>query len=298
MNVVVTGGLGFIGQAIVRELLIRRHRVTIVDYWKDRITEYERARYPILEEIYADSLSVREYIEPQEFLHRVKGMAVDVVIHAGAVVDTMDLGDRGLWEANVDYTRDLCAGLMPRSIPLVFMSSAAVYGKAGHPANPYGLSKLIGEKFVSELTRYAILRLFNVFGPLEHHKGVMSSVPFKLAQAYKDVSRFEMHSPDSSRDFVPVAAVVRVAVERAEHLTSKHVSNEIYDVGTGESTTFGDLDAMIQQAVRANHSVVKVIPMPEHLVGRYQFYTRADSPRRPDMTDFSTRQWINEYFKR
>lgn len=303
MRIAVTGGLGFIGQSIVRELIIRRHTPIVVDFWKNRITEYEKDRHPIVEQIYADSLKVEEYIEPYEFIHRIKSMSVDAVIHAGAVVDTMDLGDKGLWELNVDYTRDLVAGMIPRSIPMVFLSSAATYGQDGYPKNPYGLSKLLAEKIVSDLTRYSILRLFNVFGPLEHHKGPMASVVFKLVQAYKNGTQFELHSPDSSRDFVPVSAVVTTAINRAQALVGRRLDDidrhEIYDVGTGLATSFADLDVLIQKAMVASQSVVKIIPLPEHLEGRYQFFTQAGQWRNmPDMTNFSTKQWINEYFRR
>lgn len=270
MRVAVTGGMGFIGRRVVDDLLNDGHAVTVVDFWQQVFSEHESAAYPRLKDLYRLASSC-ELMTPDELLLEL--IRFDAVVHFGAVVDTQDMGHDGrLFARNVEYTKSLVERLGSR--PIIFASSAAVYGSSSFPNNPYGLSKLLGERIVGQARHYRILRLFNVFGDDEQHKGSMASVPWKIASSYDHDRKFEMHSPEASRDFISVRAVSDVVstLLKARFWNS---SNETYDVGTGRSTTFNDLDTFIMNAKKEQKTCCRIVQMPAELVGRYQSYTRA-----------------------
>lgn len=305
MRIAVTGGLGFIGQKIVEELIAGNHEVTIVDFWSNLITEYEEKRYPILSSVYRTVTQAARLIEPWEFLETLAGSGAEVIVHAGARVDTRDLGQDGLWRQNVGYTRDLCKEVGRVGSHMVFISSAAVYGSQAYPNNPYGLSKVLGEKAVSEMkTRSVSLRLFNVFGENEHHKGEMASVPFKIAQAYKSGDTFRMFAPHAKRDFVPVSTVAKTVVAEATDLLGPAEGwsrrHRILDVGTGVATTFEDLDAMVMRAMGERVSRTKIVDMPPEYVGRYQGFTCAGMAGTANArtSAIATQEGVNDYYSR
>lgn len=309
MRIAVTGGLGFVGQKIVERLLEDpRHAVTIVDFWKSIIPKYERSRFPILGPTYRNITRAASMLEPRDLLIHDVVKKFDLIVHAGAVVDTTDMGDtsEGLWDLNVDFTQQLCWKLNSTAgTGIIFISSAATYGADGFPNNPYGLSKVLGEKAVHAShtnDRFSsILRLFNVFGELEHHKGAMASVPFKMAQAYRAGERFELFAPDASRDFVPVDSVATAVMNEiaAAGSVAVRVGPEevrINDVGTGVSTSFRDVDYYVRIATRST-ATSKIIEMPKELVGRYQGYTRAGAGKQSVITSpLTTKEAIDVYY--
>lgn len=281
MRVGITGALGFIGQETVKALLERGHRVVAVDF-PDRIKKYEQSRLPIMSQVYSTISRCVDLRSPWDFLKEVHD--VDVVVHAGAVVDTTDMWSESLQALNIDYTRKLSEACSKNRIGMVFISSAAVYGMNGVPNNPYGLSKALGEKIVGDVLPNSIsLRLFNVFGKNEHHKGTMASVAWQIHQALLRNYRFEVFNPEAKRDFVPVNVVARCICESAELLYKERDVGRpanlarVHDVGTGQPISFRELVTLLHtvRGVREEDSLISWGDMPEKYQGRYQFFTRA-----------------------
>lgn len=284
MRIAVTGGMGFIGQEVVARLLTEGHEVMIVDYWKKLIPLYEGHGYPILQELYRDIPRCYAVAEPWEFVQDILHYRPEIIVHAGAVVDTTDYGTDDLFERNVTFTQDLTTNASEIGSHIIFFSSAAVYGEDGHPNNPYGLTKAIGEKIIRRSkTRTASIRLFNVFGRNEHHKGAMASMPWKISQAFKSGKEIEVHSMESKRDFVPVDSVVDAVVQLTDVLMAPKSAVETgqnwhkeFDVGTGLPTSFRELIHHVARATGIQMPYpVKEIEMPRTLIGRYQHYTCA-----------------------
>lgn len=305
-TVVVTGALGFIGTEVVADLLSRDDmNVIIVDFWSDLINRYSREMLPILPVAYSNMHRSADVLTPDEFLIALNGnLSPDVVIHLGAEVDTHDEGSSVLISRNVRYTRDLVGALRNLSTipPIIFASSASVYGTAGYPNNQYGLTKSMGEHIVATIPSVC-LRFFNVFGRYEHHKGNMASMPFKIAEAYRQGKGIDMHSLLASRDFVPVGNIVTIIVELAYRIIRgrPNVPQGTFDVGTGVSTTFRELDSMVMTATGHDSSVVREVPIPACLIGRYQTFTQASCDRFPnlhciDTTLISTAEGIKRYY--
>ena len=281
MKIAVTGALGFIGHELIDRLTEDGHEVIAVDYCHDLIRFYEKFRFPIMRELYRILPRCHAVVESEEFLAGLGSKyGPEVVVHAGAVVDTKDLGSSHLFNTNLVYTEQLAEACDRIGSHLIFISSAAVYGNDGHPNNPYGLTKAIGEKIVDRSVRGRVvsLRLFNVFGRFEHHKAEMASVPWKIAQAFELGHKFKLHSPTAKRDFVPSTAVVEAIVHIAnEMLAPGDKWHRVYDVGTGSPTPFDTIVDMIADSkgwgTRA--TPIESIDMPDDLRGRYQFYTCA-----------------------
>ena len=308
MMIVVTGALGFIGQEVVGRLVSRDHRLILVDRWTELIPKYEALGAPILESVYSTITQAELMLTPEQFLRWLAEASPAAIVHLGAVVDTADMGGSGqLFNDNFTYTHDLVRnanlGRQTCDVPaIVFASSAAVYGARGFPNNPYGLTKALGEKLVAGTRgEYSTLRFFNVFGRNEHHKLSMASMPFKIAQAYRRGDRIDMHSLDSSRDFVPVTTVAAKVVAIAEMLGGRDldepVVRETLDLGTGYATTFSDLDNFIMQATGNVTSCVRPVLMPSEVVRRYQHHTCAGVRARNCAADTpSTRDGIQEAY--
>jgi len=287
--IIVTGGLGFIGSNIVHALNTDGYDdIVVVDDFTDG-TKF----------INIADASIADYLDKDEFLERLKqgdsfGGKVEAILHQGACSSTTEWNGRLVMENNFSYSREILHYCLPRNIPFLYASSAAVYGNGiafgeerrnEAPLNVYGYSKTLFDQYVrrflpSNQSQIVGLRYFNVYGPREQHKGSMASVAFHLRNqllAEGLVKLFEgcdgYGNGEQRRDFVYVADVVDVIVWLMKH---PGISG-IFNVGTGSSQSFND----VAQAVLTAHGYgeLRYIRFPEHLKGRYQSFTEADLTR-------------------
>jgi ADP-L-glycero-D-manno-heptose 6-epimerase len=230
-------------------------------------------------------------------LHSTKEMVADIkdfdcVIHFGANSSTLERDWSSIYQTNVLSTRrwhDLCRD---QDKQFIFASSAAVYGNGNGPLNHYAFSKLASEQ---EITNGVILRLFNVYGPNEYHKGRMASTPFhwynQLAET-KQLKIFE-NSDLYTRDFIYVEDVARTVY----HFLNNYKEG-VYDLGTGNATSFS---YVATQCLMNKDGDRVEIPMPEDLKAQYQKSTCASTEYLEsagvDVKGFVTvQEGIKEYF--
>lgn len=193
---------------------------------------------------------------------------VTAVIHCGANSNTLEKDWNSLYETNIKSTRywhDLC---LVSNIPFIFFSSAAVYGNDNGPRNLYAFSKQASEL---EIQQGVILRLFNVYGPNEYHKGRMASTIYHWHKQLTETGVLKIfeNSNNYSRDFVYVEDIAKVV---NFFLSNYHPG--VYDVGSGVSNSFETVADTIIDSVGQGKK--EYIVMPNDLKAQYQTSTSSN----------------------
>jgi ADP-L-glycero-D-manno-heptose 6-epimerase len=287
-RVLVTGGGGFIGSALVWELN-RRGCADIVI--ADSAPEAERSRY-------LRHLLCADYLQPEQalsWLSTDKLGKFDVVFHLGACSSTTETNRDYLYHNNFEFSRDLAAWAIAHDVRFVYASSAATYGdgSAGmddtnlgnldrlKPLNLYGESKHLMDLHARRegwFERVVALKYFNVFGPNEEHKGEMRSVVNKsFAQVMQTgvIRLFKSYRPEyadgeQQRDFLYVKDAVRMTV----HLAENRQAAGIFNIGSGKAHSWNQLAAAIFSAL-GREQRIEYIEMPETIRDKYQYFTEA-----------------------
>jgi ADP-L-glycero-D-manno-heptose 6-epimerase len=283
--IVVTGGAGFIGSNLVRALNARgRDDIVVVDDL--------RAGRKFLNLV---ACEIADYWDRDEFLERLENGAIarpETIFHQGACAVTTEWDGRYMLDNNYRYSVRLYEYCAANEVPLIYASSAAVYGAskvfkeddraAERPLNVYGYSKLLFDQYVRRHARRARaqvagLRYFNVYGPGEAHKGSMASVAFHLQRQVAEHGEARLFegsggyaAGEQRRDFVYVGDVASVNLWLLEH---PDVSG-IFNVGTGASASFNDVARAIIAGM--HKGAIRYIPFPPELAASYQSFTQAD----------------------
>jgi ADP-L-glycero-D-manno-heptose 6-epimerase len=283
--IIVTGGAGFIGSNIIHGLNARGiDDILVVDDLSDGHKCLNLA-----------DLHVRDYADKDDFLRRIQAGAdfgpVEAVFHEGACSSTTEWDGRFVMAVNYEYTKALLGWCVARRIPLLYASSASVYGMGPdfrearefeRPLNMYAFSKFLFDCHLRPLlpkieSQVVGLRYFNVYGPREQHKGSMASVAFHFYNQLRASGRLRLfegsdgYAPgEQRRDFIHVDDVVAVKLWL---LDNPQVSG-IFNLGTGQAQSFND----VARAAIAWHGGgdIDYIPFPDHLKGRYQSFTEAN----------------------
>jgi len=291
-RVLVTGGGGFIGSALVWELN-RRGCADIVI--ADSAPEAERTRY-------LRHLIFAAYIQPEQTLSRLSAGKLgkfDFAFHLGACSSTTEANREYLYRNNYQFSRDLAAWALAAGTRFVYASSAATYGdgSAGmddaspenlerlKPLNLYGESKHLMDLHAWRqgwLASVVALKYFNVFGPNEEHKGDMRSVVNKsFAQVMQTgvIRLFKSYRPEYAdgeqrRDFLYVKDAVRMTV----HLAENRQAAGIFNIGSGKAHTWNELAGAIFSALDRQPRI-EYIEMPEAIRDKYQYFTEAKIER-------------------
>jgi ADP-L-glycero-D-manno-heptose 6-epimerase len=287
-RVLVTGGAGFIGSALIWELN-RRGCADIVI--ADSAPQAERARY-------LRHLKFSDYLDPQttvSIMAAGKLSRLDYIFNLGACSSTTETNREYLHRNNFEFSRDLTACALTAGTRFVYASSAATYGdgRAGmddgnpenltrlQPLNLYGESKHLMDLHAWRqgwLDRVVALKYFNVFGPNEDHKGDMRSVVNKsFAQVIETglIPLFKSYRPEYAdgeqrRDFLYVKDAVRMTL----HLAENRQAAGIFNIGSGKAHTWNELARAIFAAL-GREPRIEYIEMPETIRDKYQYFTEA-----------------------
>lgn len=289
MKYIVTGASGLIGSAAVWALnKAGEHDILAVDHlgnsekWKNlralRFTDYmERDTF-------------MEYLLEGDILDGVQG-----IIHMGACSSTTETDATYLVHNNFEYTKTLAELAAAKGIRFIYASSAATYGdgEQGYkddesrieelrPLNMYGYSKQMFDLWAKKnglLKEITGVKFTNVYGPNELHKGGMRSMVCRSFEQIRDngcVNLFKSYHPDyadgeQKRDFL----YVKDAVDMVLFLLERKNLTGLYNIGSGKAETWNQL-ATAAFAAMGREVKINYIEMPEHLKGKYQYYTCAD----------------------
>jgi ADP-L-glycero-D-manno-heptose 6-epimerase len=299
MSYVVTGAAGFIGSRLVAAM----NRSGIADILAvDDLQDGAKARN-------LATLEIEDYLDRREFLTLLESGrfdgSVEAILHQGANSNTMETDGRQIMETNYAYSKALFDWCQDEEVPLIYASSAAVYGAGREfgearenedPLNVYAYSKYLFDQYVRRRAtdggpQVAGLRYFNVYGPNEAHKGRMASVAFHAFNQFRSEGRVKLfvgsdgyEDGAQQRDFVHVDDAVSVNLWLLEN---RNISG-IFNCGTGRAQTFNDVAAAVINTVEGfdlsieeiiEKGFIEYIPFPPQLVGKYQSYTQADLAR-------------------
>ena len=288
--IIVTGGAGFIGSAIIWKLntmgeknIIAVDNLAHSDKWMN-----------------LRGLSFQDYIEKDSFIELIdsgafKNDKIECIIHMGACSSTTETDCRYLINNNYEYTKNLAWYCVNNDIRFIYASSAATYGGGENgfcddegaidklkPLNMYGYSKQLFDLYARSnnmLDKITGLKFFNVFGPNEYHKKDMRSLVNKAYYQIKkngSIDLFKSYRPDYKdgeqlRDFI----YVKQAVERVVYFIENRDKNGIFNIGSGAANSWNQLALAIFSALKLKPDI-KYIDMPVEIRDKYQYYTKAD----------------------
>lgn len=289
--IIVTGGAGFIGSALIWKLneagindIVVVDRLGNENKWKNLVKR-----------------QINYVIHKDEFFAWLKDQDeqdIEAIFHMGACSATTENNADYLMDNNVLYSIKLFEYCTKNDIPFIYASSAATYGSEEsnfsddietipelRPINKYGYSKHLFDTWVLKQKKHPKVwygfKFFNVYGPGEYHKNKQASVAFhafnqieedgcvKLFKSY----RKNVEDGEQKRDFVYIKDVVNIL----HHVyKEKKGTSGIYNIGTGKARSFMDLGEAVFKALDKHPSKINWIKMPDALKKQYQYFTQAN----------------------
>ena len=259
-NILVTGGLGFIGSHIVEELL-EDNKVTVIDNLSSgKIENLKDSNHENLTLINEDLLDcdLEEILKGKDYVFH---LAAKVSV-PGSVAEPLDYN-----ESNIDATLKLLIACKNNNVKkIVFSSSSAVYGENLNmplkeselpmPSSPYAAQKASGELYLRSFfesygLNYVALRYFNVFGPRQDENSPYAAViPKFISAILKGESPVIYGDGEQTRDFIYVKEIAKANIAACE---SDY--NGIVNVALGKSMTINHLFDIVSDVLESDLEV-------------------------------------------
>jgi len=287
--VIVTGGAGFIGSAIIAALNNRGITDILV---VDELACDEKWKN-------LRNLSFADYVEKGDFLEMVIANKISTsakaIFHIGACSSTTETNASYLIKNNYEYTKLLAQWAIGANIRFIYASSAATYGDGSEgfgddeekidclrPMNMYGFSKQLFDLWARRnglLKKIVGLKYFNVFGPNEYHKADMRSFILKAFEQIKTAGKvrlFKSCNPKYAdgeyvRDFI----YIKDAVDMTLFFLDNPKTCGLFNIGTGIARSWNDLVKATFAAIGKKPNI-EYVEMPESIRSQYQYFTQAD----------------------
>jgi ADP-L-glycero-D-manno-heptose 6-epimerase len=286
--IIVTGGAGFIGSALVWRLNdLGSDKIIIVD----ELGKDEKWRNLV-------GLKFEDFANKNIFIDNIRNekipYKIDAIIHLGANSSTTEKDADHLLTNNYFYTETLAQFCLRHNIRFIYASSAATYGNGSmgfdddenklqslRPLNMYGYSKQLFDLWAKRhgaLKKIVGIKYFNVYGPNEYHKGDMRSVVHKAFEQVRDTGKVRLFKSrkreygdgEQMRDFI----YIKDAVDMTLYFLDKKDKYGLYNVGAGNARTWNDLVKALFNAMGKPVNI-EYIDLPEEIVDKYQYFTEA-----------------------
>lgn len=266
MNILVTGGAGFIGSNLADALIADGHRVSILD----DLSTGKRGNIPKeaeFHEVDIGSPVVNKIFERGKF---------DRVFHLAAQMDVRRSVENPANDAEINIIGgiNLLQAAVRHNVRKFLFSSTggAIYGEqeeypapethAANPLSPYGISKLAFEKYLffynfQHGLQYVSLRYANVYGPRQNSEGEAGVVAIFCTRLLKGEEAVIYGDGCQTRDFVYVEDVIRANI-----LAMDFDSSMTFNVGTGVETDINAIFEKIKKSTGSTQPRIKLDPKP------------------------------------
>ena len=253
-NILITGGLGFIGSHISNMLMEDNNVVIVDDLSTGNIDNLLNPNHENLKIIKKDICEV-------DWDGVLNG--IDYIFHLAAMASVPKSIDEPVRcnEVNLDATVKLLGGAVKNNVKkIVFSSSAAVYGQNNNmplreseplmPMSPYAASKAGCELYLKSFhesygLNYTVLRYFNVFGPKQDKNSDYAAVIPNFISAFLSGENPKIYGDgEQTRDFVYVGDVARANI-----LASECDYNGVVNVASGEKISVNQLFEVIKETL-------------------------------------------------
>ena len=270
-SIVVTGGAGLIGSAIIWGLNRRNfNKIWLIDDWTQDSIKSKNVQ----------NLLFNRKLGVDEFRELIRQNSSDLqeiktIFHLGACSSTTETNEDFLHDNNFLYTKELCEWSINQEVRFIYASSASTYGDGSlgmddemeeienlKPLNPYARSKQKFDLLAKEqkwLDRIVGLKYFNVFGPNEQHKQEMRSLVSKAFEQIAlsgEMTLFKSYDSnfadgEQMRDFLYVKDAVDMTIWLAENMDACG----IFNLGSGKARTWLDLANSIFSSMQKRHKL-------------------------------------------
>ncbi|AIY87782.1 MULTISPECIES: SDR family oxidoreductase [unclassified Thermotoga] len=253
MNILVTGGAGFIGSHVVDKLIENGYGVIVVDNLSSGKVE----------NLNRNALFYEQSIEDEEMMERIFSLhRPEYVFHLAAQASVAISVREPARDAKTNIIGSLV--LLEKSIKygvkkFIFSSTGgAIYGEnvkvfptpeteTPHPISPYGIAKYSTEMYLEFFAReyglkYTVLRYANVYGPRQDPYGEAGVVAIFTERMLRGEEVHIFGDGEYVRDYVYVDDVVR-----ANLLAMEKGDNEVFNIGTGRGTTVNQLFKLLKE---------------------------------------------------
>lgn len=280
-RILITGAAGFIGSSLVTELNRRRF---------DNLVLADHFHKPDKE----------TYLKGKRYYRKINAEEIFTLIDSGEIQFVFHLGGKTSYKTdftnqNLLYPQRLYSRCVDKHIPFVYASTSSTYGAGENgydddenrirllkPLDDYGISKHEFDKWIlsqGERGMYGGLKIFNVYGPNEYHKGASRSVAFKSYFEIKETGRVQLYGSstpsfgpgDQQRDFIYVKDVISICCWFLDQWMNSPAAfpTGIYNAGTGVGRSFNDVAKAVFKAmnlpVRIDYK-----PIPEAILSSYR----------------------------
>lgn len=273
-NVLITGGLGFLGSNLAHKLLKAGANVTVID----NLAPLYGGNFYNIETIKSKITIIINDMRNMEILLPIIEKT-NIIFHMAAQVSYIDSNNMPYEDLDLNARATLnileCCRRINLSAKIIFASSRMVYGKVdglivheNSPTNPlslYGIHKLTSEKYLMMYYKdfgipSTVLRLTNPYGPkqqIKHSK--YSLVGWFIRQAMEGKPIRIFGDGAQLRDYIYVDDIINAMLKCTE---SECAVGEVINVGSGESTKFSDMVKIVVSTVQS--ATMEFVPWPEN----------------------------------
>lgn len=246
MNILLTGGLGYIGSYLYNKLL--ENNIIVLDNFSNNLIKEDN-----------NILIIEGDIRDKKVIDHIVSES-DIIIHLAAQINVAKSIEYPIYDAdnNINGTLNILEAARKYKIEhFIYISSAAVYGipkylpiDESHPTNPispYGLSKLTGERYsilYHDLYELLVtcLRFFNVFGPGQMKNSYSGVITKFIENINNDNSPIIFGDGNQIRDFVYIGDVIEAILFV---MGNNNAIGHIFNIGTGNMVMIKDLANII-----------------------------------------------------